>query len=233
MNKHFLGSLFFGGLAVLVAIPCALSANAAPNDRTPCFVESTSGWFRVGYFDAGDNRLKLWQGVAMNRTQLPSGKLLAQSLVYALGERPKMDLIGRPPPAEYSFRFGPIPFQQDNVNPDAELLRQPGGALVIGYRLGYRFYSFSNAAVTNDEQARAYYGIVSNALVDEVIPVLAPEQLISELLETGLSVDASAKTEAPKALPAVQEKKRSSIVVTRKGEYRQVDQSPPVILPAE
>lgn len=111
------------------------------------------------------------------------------------------------------------------MNPAPELLTRPSRALIIGYRLGFRFYSFSNVVVTNDEQARAHYGIVSNALVDEVIPVLAPEHRISELRKTGFSVDASAKIETPKDPPEVEVKKRSSILVTRDGEYRQVDQA--------
>lgn len=231
MNKRFLYSFPLTSLALFAFLSNAICASGTPDDHTPCFIESTGGQFRVGYFDAGEKQLILWKGVTIKRPQLPSGKLLARSLIYAVGEKPTIGLVGRPLPLEYYFKYGPLPFPQDAVDPQAELLRQPDGALIIGCRLGYRFYNFNNATVTNDQQARSHYSVVSGALVDEILPVLVPEHRISELQRNGFSIDTRGQTDVQELHPDARSQRISSIVVTRGGEYRQLDQTPPVTPP--
>lgn len=120
------------------------ASNDASNDVSrlaPQFIAQTNGMLAVCALDHGRGVLLRLKGIEIDRSQLPQS---GRPCVYELGERPSASTNLWKVPKEYFHFYGTIPYPVEDIDPALSSYWSGNGSLLVGVRLGGRFYTMKN-----------------------------------------------------------------------------------------
>jgi hypothetical protein len=140
---------------IIVMFGIGLECGAAPHSSSsgtndfsklePQYIAQTNSLLAVCALDRERGVLLRFRGIEIGRADLP---VTGHPCVYEIGERPMADPNSWKMPPAYHHFYGRIPYRIDDVDPPFSSYRNKKGDLLLGVRLGWRFYAMKNLGQT-------------------------------------------------------------------------------------
>lgn len=140
------------------------SADSPARAEEVAFIANTNGTFHVATFDPDKRVLLRWNGVQVQRHDLPKASIRRSVRIYEMGERPVYDRNSPEalnPPPEYYHHYGPLPAPIEDIDPPVEARKTGQGEVFLGFFDGRRFYAVTNlGAVATSDRLRSCARII-------------------------------------------------------------------------